>query len=305
MNVQMRSIDYVPDFKRLSEAEPICGHRIISPEWRGRNSALWLAEKDGHLSMFKWIRPSVGAGMIRAEIEANRRMADCPYAVAATEIVDIEGSTGFFMPYYKTGDLHEFIRRSGCMDLPTLARISYPVVMALKHMHDASMVHRDVKPENILLSDRNGGVLCDFGLSSYLGDNGMLTEPLGTLEWAAPQVIQGLEYDCSIDMWSFGATLFYLATGRYPFPEDRAFTSVEESILSGTWDYEALSTPDYGPEFDPLRDLIGNLLQVDPEARLTAEDVMAHPFYSEVGPVAAEKGMLVAMEEALDAADGA
>jgi calcium-dependent protein kinase len=95
------------------------------------------------------------------------------------------------------------------------------IASGLLCLHSHGVVHRDVKLENVMIRHTRGGrlegVLIDFGLSCFLGPEQCSTDPVGTLKYAAPEVISRLPYGFKVDCWSLGVILCILLTGRMPF----------------------------------------------------------------------------------------
>ncbi|MEA2375399.1 MAG: hypothetical protein QOD53_1862 [Thermoleophilaceae bacterium] len=104
------------------------------------------------------------------------------------------------------------------------ARIVAAVAGALNAMHELGLVHRDVKPGNVLVEGTGGGVfLTDFGLAKAISSDPGLTVGgnwLGTADFAAPEQIRGLAVDARTDVYALGGVLFWALTGRVPYPED-------------------------------------------------------------------------------------
>lgn len=90
----------------------------------------------------------------------------------------------------------------------------------IKYLHHYGIIHRDLKPENIMMSNKSEDPvlkICDFGLSKVLGVTEKSNEAYGTLAFAAPELIQKINYNKSIDIWSLGVIIYFLICGNYPF----------------------------------------------------------------------------------------
>jgi serine/threonine-protein kinase len=137
------------------------------------------------------------------------------------------GQTGpylyFVMEFVRGRSLKEWIDQHGPLPLPTALRIGYQVAQAMGHARQRHIVHRDIKPENILVQDDGHSKLADFGLAKNTMTSGAsgLTRPgdgLGTLPYMPPEQIEdALFADHRSDVYSFGATMFHMLTGRPPF----------------------------------------------------------------------------------------
>jgi calcium/calmodulin-dependent protein kinase I len=169
------------------------------------------------------------------------------------------------------------------------------VLRGLRYLHGEGVVHRDVKPSNILLSSTTepyGPVkLSDFGLSNYAADGGavggsddgsdargtgpVLSSAVGTLAFVAPDLLLGENYGAPVDLWSAGVVLYImLAGGRLPF---RGKTSADAlaQLKRGAVDMTAI--PDTRVS-DSARHLLRALLNIDPAKRLTADQALGHPW---------------------------
>ena len=129
----------------------------------------------------------------------------------------------FVMEYVPGRSLKDWIDKHGPLPLPSALRVAAQVATALSHARERHIVHRDVKPENIIVQDDGHSKLADFGLakSTLSSGNSGLTRPgdgLGTLPYMPPEQIEdALFADHRSDIYSFGATVYHMLTGRPPF----------------------------------------------------------------------------------------
>ncbi|KAF1336378.1 Serine/threonine protein kinase, variant 1, partial [Globisporangium splendens] len=135
------------------------------------------------------------------------------------------------MEYMSTGSLQDIVLRGGCQNEKILARLATGVLQGLAHIHRKRMIHRDIKPHN-LLTNRQGEVkISDFGLARTLNDNSSTTKTfVGTLLYMAPERIGGGDYSYPADIWSFGLALISVAFGKYPLPTQDGFFGLVDSI---------------------------------------------------------------------------
>ncbi|CAO3615849.1 unnamed protein product [Mucor hiemalis] len=197
------------------------------------------------------------------------------------------------------------------------------VAEGIRYLHEeCGVVHRDIKPENILFDpipwekrtgvdnpfgdeDKvdegefqpgigGGGIgvvkLADFGLSKVIWDNSTLT-PCGTVGYTAPEIVRDQKYSKSVDMWAIGCVLYTILCGFPPF-YDESIRALTHKVARG--EYTFLS-PWWDPITPAAKDLIANLLTVDPEKRYTIEDFFKHPWItgSQFPPPAVDDELLI------------
>ena len=207
------------------------------------------------------------------EARAAARL-DHPGVVRVFDVVWGPGRSWIVMEYVKSRSLHDIVRAEGPLTHREASRIGLAVLQALRAAHAAGVLHRDVKPHNVLVAD-NGRrvVLSDFGLATFEGADSSDTGPLmGSPHFLAPERLRpGNSADgrsstatssTEADLWSLGATLYFIIEGRAPFLRQ----SITDSLT-------ALVTepPDAIHNRGPLEPLILGLLAKDPGRRTTAE----------------------------------
>ncbi|KAJ8020314.1 PAS domain-containing serine/threonine-protein kinase [Holothuria leucospilota] len=157
-------------------------------------------------------------------------------------------------------DLFEFIDRQPNFDESLASYMFRQLVDAVAYLHSKSIVHRDIKDENVILDERFHIKLIDFGSAAYFERGKRFSTFCGTLEYCAPEVIQGNKYEGpELEMWAMGVTLYTLVFGENPFFD------IEETI-------QASLKPPF-PVSNELMQLIAWLLHPEPEHRLTLADM--------------------------------
>ena len=165
--------------------------------------------------------PEVG-GLFRREGRTAARLSHPNivrvYDAGEAELDDREVSY-IVMEYVPGGDLEDLIEGRGPLPEAMLSRIAADAASGLAHAHERGIIHRDVKPRNILLDDGCNPKLADFGIARAF-DSTHETHPgsfLGTPAYSSPEQLQGHRVTPKSDVYSFGATLYHAATGRRPF----------------------------------------------------------------------------------------
>ncbi|MFF9806545.1 serine/threonine-protein kinase [Streptomyces coeruleorubidus] len=189
-----------------------------------------------------------------------------PNVVVVHDVVDDGGSPAIVMEYVPSVTLAEVIRKLGRVPPEEAARIASGVIAALRAAHDAGVVHRDIKPGNVLLGSDDRVVLTDFGIAVAL-DTSPLTltgQLVGSIDYCSPERLTGGTPGPESDLWALGVLLYEAVEGEPPF---RRETGIETA-------YAIVWTPvPSAPAAGPLAPLIEGLLVKDPRGRLTAEDV--------------------------------
>jgi hypothetical protein len=177
--------------------------------------------------------PSARARLAR-EVETTRRVRS-PY-VAEIVDADVTGPSPYIVTQFVRGrTLDNAVKQDGPLRGAALQRLAYGLAEALGAIHAAGVVHRDLKPGNVMISDDDGGpVVIDFGIAN-MTDGTRLTQTgivMGTPGYLAPEVIEGRPSSPASDVHSWGATVAFAATGRQPFGTG-TFQSIFFRVLNG------------------------------------------------------------------------
>ncbi|MFI5496635.1 protein kinase [Actinoplanes sp. NPDC051859] len=199
------------------------------------------------------------------EARAAARL-DHPAVVRVFDVVQTAGRSFIVMEYVASRSLQQVITEDGPMSHREAAKVGLAVLTALRAAHDQDVVHRDVKPHNVLLTAQGRVVLTDFGLAAF-GTAASTKEPLlGSPYFLAPERLREGIGDARTDLWSLGATLYAAVEGRPPFKR----ASVEESLTAVLQD-----APDPPRHPGPLHPVIAGLLNPDPARRTQAAEAQA------------------------------
>ncbi|MGH3898696.1 MAG: serine/threonine-protein kinase, partial [Pseudonocardiaceae bacterium] len=210
------------------------GYRIERQLGRGSMGVVYLAE-DIQLRRkvaLKILTPTLADDeLFRKRFDRESQSAanlDHPHIVPVYAAGEAAGSLYIAMRYVGGGDLRALLETNGPLSLPQTTTIIASVADALDAAHTQGMIHRDVKPANILIDNRNGQghyYLSDFGITKIVSSGRSLTSTgqiVGTIDYIAPEQIQGKPVDSRTDLYALGCVLYQCLTGMVPFPRDEA-----------------------------------------------------------------------------------
>ncbi|MFI5906626.1 serine/threonine-protein kinase [Dactylosporangium sp. NPDC051541] len=194
------------------------------------------------------------------EARAAARLNDAN-VVRIYDVVHTEQAPWIVMEYVPSRSLHQVITEDGPLPPERVARIGLAVLSALRAAHAAGVLHRDVKPGNVLLADTGRVVLTDFGLAVFEGGDGAVTRPgliLGSPQYISPERAREGTSGPESDMWSLGATLYAAVEGRSPYARSTTYATLT-----------ALATeePDVPARAGVMKPVLAALLRKEPRAR--------------------------------------
>ena len=185
-------------------------------------------------------------------------------AVTVYDVVEEDGRPWIVMELLAPRSLADVIREDGPLPADRAARTGLRVLQALSAAHAAGVLHRDVKPSNVLFDAAGRAVLTDFGIASLEGDPSMTTTGtvVGSPGYVAPERALGRPPSAASDLWSLGVTLAAAVHGRSPFEKDTPLATVIAAMQDPLPDDVVTG---------PLGDVIGRLLAKDPAERPDVE----------------------------------
>src|SRR4051812_8681677 len=198
------------------------------------------------------------------EARAAARLED-PHVVAIHDVVEEDGRPWLVMEHVRSRSLQRILEEDGPLSPAQTARIGLDVLAAIEVAHAAGVVHRDVKPGNVLVAEDGHACLTDFGIATTTDDATLTTQGalLGSPAYMAPERAHGERPTPAVDLWSLGATLYTAVEGRTPFDREEAMAT----LLAVVGDEpEPMRAP------GPLAPVLQGLLTKDPAARLTAAE---------------------------------
>ncbi|XP_014398307.1 PREDICTED: dual specificity mitogen-activated protein kinase kinase 3 isoform X7 [Myotis brandtii] len=242
--------------------------------------------QSGTIMAVKRIRATVNSQeqkRLLMDLDVNMRTVDCFYTVTFYGALFREGDVWICMELMDTS-LDKFYRKvlEKGMTIPEdiLGEIAVSVVRALEHLHSKlSVIHRDVKPSNVLINKEGHVKMCDFGISGYLVDSVAKTMDAGCKPYMAPERINPelnqKGYNVKSDVWSLGITMIEMAILRFPYESwGTPFQQLKQVVEEPS---PQLPADRFSPEFV---DFTAQCLRKNPAERMSYLELMEHPFFT-------------------------
>ncbi|KAM9019151.1 ribosomal protein S6 kinase alpha-2 isoform 2-T2 [Ara ararauna] len=216
------------------------------------------------------------------EIEILLRYGQHPNIITLKDVYDDGKYVYLVMELMRGGELLDRILRQKCFSEREASAVLCTITKTVDYLHSQGVVHRDLKPSNILYMDESGNPdsirICDFGFAKQLrAENGLLMTPCYTANFVAPEVLKRQGYDAACDIWSLGILLYTMLAGFTPFANGPDDTPEEILARIGSGKY-ALTGGNWDSVSDTAKDIVSKMLHVDPHQRLTAVQVLRHPW---------------------------
>ncbi|XP_063377945.1 serine/threonine-protein kinase fused isoform X2 [Cydia fagiglandana] len=206
---------------------------------------------------------------LRQECDIQRTL-EHPNIIRMIDSFDTESEL-VVVTEYAERELHSILAKEGCLNEEQVKKITWDLVSALYYLHSHRVLHRDLKPQNVLLDSSGCAKLCDFGLARIMTNSThILTSIKGTPLYMAPELIDEKPYDHQADLWSLGCIVYELMAGQPPF----CTMSILQLVRM------IRHKPVQWPSFisKEARSFLQGLLHKDPMKRMTWPDILAHPF---------------------------
>ena len=279
---QIAQFEGDPDPAGHYEGKAAGNYRILREIGRGGMGSIYLAQHKplDHLVAIKFLdqrltRDSVYVEMFLREGRAAAKLRH-PGLVAVYDLGCLnEGTYYLVMEYVDGKDLHRIVNEHGPLDVPRAADFICQAAEALGFAHKSNFVHRDVKPDNLILTAEGRIKICDMGLAKRIGDDGQITQRgvvLGSPNYLAPERLNdALRLDSRADIYSLGATLFFLLTAHIPY-EGTPPVIMAKHLTAPLPDPREVR-PDL---LEPLCEVIRKMMAKDPAKRYqTMDEVVA------------------------------
>ncbi|KAL2921346.1 Phosphoenolpyruvate carboxylase kinase 1 [Bienertia sinuspersici] len=178
------------------------------------------------------------------------------------------------LDYFPFPSLYDVVSLHRRVPEPEARPIIFSLLHAILHCHVSGVVHRDIKPDNILFDPNTKKLkLCDFGSCGFINE-GPLNEVVGTPYYVAPEILQGHEYNEKVDVWSVGVVLYVLLAGFLPFYGERVEEIFDKVLRANlrfpSWVFGGLSSS--------VKDLLRRMVCKDVSRRFSAQEALSKLF---------------------------
>jgi len=243
---------------------------------RGGMGVVWLAEDRtiGRRVAIKELHLPAGVPLDERKVLEERVLREArtagrlndPSVVTVYDVLQSSGATYIVMELIQAPTLAAIVANQGPLSEGAVARIAEQLLSALEAAHAAGVVHRDVKPSNIMVAPNGRVKLTDFGIAQSVDDPRLTTSGvlIGSPTYLAPELIRGAQADSGSDLWALAASLFYAVEGHSAF---------ERSSTAATMHAIVSEVPYLTRCRGPLASVIMGLLNPTPQARLSTQQV--------------------------------
>jgi len=242
----------------------------------GERFALKIIDKKKFIMANTKRRPNA----LMEEVEILRSVSH-PNIIGIHDVYETDKTLYLVLELVTGGELFDKILNAGHFKEEQAREFFAQMLDAVKYLHSQGIAHRDLKPENILVKSAHEDIikLSDFGLSRIVDETTKMKTMCGTPQYVAPEILTNSDtsgYGKACDLWSLGVILYIMLVGYPPFNDTKeSQTPLFEQVKNAEYDFD----PDFWSEIsESAKDLIRNLLVVDPQKRYAVEDALNHPW---------------------------
>jgi serine/threonine protein kinase len=252
-------------------------YRMLDVVGEGSFGQVWKARKAGALQTVA-IKLIPKSGKKEREIQGLRQEIDILKTLRHQNIIQMldafETPSDFcVVTEFAQGELFEILEVDTSLSEEVVRTIAKQLVAALHYLHSNRIIHRDMKPQNILIAADGTVKLCDFGFARAMSqDTFVLTSIKGTPLYMAPELVQEQPYTPAVDIWSMGVILYELFVGKPPFYTTSIYKLIKQIVNESPSYPSAMSRS--------FQDFLQGVLEKDPKKRLGWTELLAHPFIS-------------------------
>ncbi|XP_069802474.1 serine/threonine-protein kinase SIK2-like [Dendropsophus ebraccatus] len=213
---------------------------------------------------------------IYREIQIMKRLRH-PHIIRLYQVMETKDMIYIVTEYARNGELFDYLTARGRLSEEEARTKFLHILSAVEYCHKQNIVHRDLKTENLLLSDNMNVKLADFGFGNFYMEGRPLSTWCGSPPYAAPEVFQGKEYEGPLlDVWSLGVVLYVLLCGSFPF-DGPNLPTLRQRVLDGRFRIPYYMSQD-------CESLLRRMLVVDPGKRLSIAQIRQHRWFQGVPP---------------------
>ncbi|KAL4423876.1 hypothetical protein ABPG75_001177 [Micractinium tetrahymenae] len=253
-------------------------YKLIELAGEGSFGKVWKARRTGSLQtvavklITKHGKNEKDLRNLRQEIEILRKLQH-PNIIAMLDAFETKNDF-CVVTEFAQGELFHILEDDRCLPESVVRSVARQLVQALHYLHSNRIIHRDMKPQNILISANGTVKLCDFGFARLMSTNTLVVTSIkGTPLYMAPELVQEQPYNHTVDLWSLGIILYELFVGQPPFYTTSIYTLIKQIVR------EPVKYPD---NMSPLfASFLQGLLEKQPSLRLDWPQLLDHPFLAE------------------------
>jgi serine/threonine protein kinase len=250
-------------------------YRLLELVGEGSFGKVWKARKQGSLQtvaiklITKRGKNDKDISNLRQEIEILRKLSH-PNII---EMMDAFETRSDFcvVTEFAQGELFQILEDDKYLSESVVQDVARQLTAALHYLHSHRIIHRDMKPQNILVAANGALKLCDFGFARAMSQHTLVVTSIkGTPLYMAPELVQEQPYNHTVDLWSLGVILFELFTGEPPFYTTSIYSLVK-AIIQDNIKWPKRISKDF-------KSFLSGLLDKDPKKRLDWPELAQHPF---------------------------
>jgi len=188
----------------------------------------------------------------------------------------VDGTLSFILEFMDKGTFSDLLSLKGKFPEPVLGRLSLDILRGLEYLHHTlHLIHRDIKPQNILVNTQGVVKLADFGVSGEIANTAAFANTfIGTIKYMSVNRIKGSKYSAKSDIWSLGLVILECATGQFPYGETGIYYAFLQMVLSS----EPPRAPSEGQFSEEFKNFICLCLQKEEENLPFCTTLLNHPW---------------------------